>query len=59
MTLVMGLPPLKPWKTNKEENTMTAFTIGLLAGGVIGIPLACWLAMKRKEKNDGSKKQQV
>lgn len=42
-----------------KEKTMTAFTIGLLAGGVIGIPLACWLAKKRKERYDGGKKQQV
>ena len=41
---------------------MTAFTLGLLAGGVIGIPLACWLENKRikkKEDKDGGKKLQV
>ena len=49
---------LRPWGFWKGEN-MTAFTIGLLVGGVIGIPLACWLAKKRKERNNGGKKQQV
>lgn len=41
---------------------MTAFTIGLLAGGIIGITLACCLERKRqkkKEEKNGSKELQV
>ncbi len=41
---------------------MTAFTIGLLVGGIIGIPIACWLEGKRqmkKEKQDGNEKLQI
>ena len=36
---------------------MSMFTIGLLAGGVIGLPIAVWLAKRKKEKEerDGSK----
>ena len=41
---------------------MTAFTIGLLVGGIVGIPIACWLEGKRqsgKEKKSGNEKLQI
>ena len=57
--VVQGLAAPETLGIFGKEKTKTSFTIGLLAGGVIGIPLACWLAKKRKERNDGGKKQQV
>ncbi len=39
---------------------MSAFTIGLIVGGFIGVPFAVWLAgRKKKEDKDGSEKSSV
>ena len=32
---------------------MNAFSIGLIIGGLIGIPFAVWIAGRRKKKEDG------
>ena len=37
---------------------MSAFTFGLMLGGMVGVPIACWLVERRrrkKEERDGSK----
>ena len=40
---------------------MSAFTIGLIVGGFIGVPFAVWLAGKRRkrEERDVSEKSSV
>lgn len=31
---------------------MSAFTFGLMLGGMVGVPIACWLVERRKRKKE-------